>query len=302
MNFIDFGFFYMREDTLRKIIFTLGIFALAFILDTITRQLLKKHVKDETVRFKWMKTSNYIYAVVAIIVAGKIWFTGFHTLITFIGLLSAGIAIALKDIMLNIAGWIYIIWKKPFAIGQRIQVGDHKGDVVDIRTFQFIIMEIGNWVEAEQSTGRMIHVPNGFVFTHPIQNYETAFNHIWSELSVHVTFESNWQKAKQLLTEILYRTAPNLTDEAKEQIQESSNEYLINFHNFSPIVYTNITRTGVEFNLRFLCLPRERRTCESNIMEEVLNVFAEHKDINFAYLTTRFVNYPLERKDAEPQE
>ena len=79
----------------------------------------------------------------------------------------------------------------------------HAGDVIDIRLFQFSINEIGNWVDADQSTGRIIHIPNGIVFTEPQANYTAGFQYIWNEIPVLVTFESDWKKAKQILTDIV---------------------------------------------------------------------------------------------------
>ena len=95
---------------------------------------------------------------------------GLRSLGTFLGLLSAGLAIALKDVVASMAGWIFILWRRPFQLGDRIQIGDRAGDVVDLRLFQFTLLEIGNWVDADQSTGRSIHVPNGAVFTEPLFN------------------------------------------------------------------------------------------------------------------------------------
>jgi len=90
-------------------------------------------------------------------------------------LLSAGIAIALKDVFVNLAGFIFIMWRQPLEVGHRIQIGEVAGDVVDIRPFQFTILEIGNWVDADQSTGRMIHIPNGKIFTENLANYHFGF-------------------------------------------------------------------------------------------------------------------------------
>ena len=78
----------------------------------------------------------------------------------------------------------FIIWRHPFRVGDRIQVGDQAGDVIDLRIFQFSLMEIGNWVAADQSTGRIIHVPNGIVFTHPLANYSLGFDYIWNEIPI----------------------------------------------------------------------------------------------------------------------
>ena len=106
----------------------------------------------------------------------SVWIEAIGQFGAFLGLLTAGLAIALKDPLTNIAGWIFILTRQPFKLGDRVQIGDQAGDVIDIRLFQFTLLEIGNWVNADQSTGRIIHVPNGTVFTQSQANYSTGFN------------------------------------------------------------------------------------------------------------------------------
>ncbi len=110
------------------------------------------------------------------------------------GLFTAGLAIALKDPLTNLAGWLFIVFRKPFIVGDRIQIGPHAGDVVDIRPFQFTILEIRNWVDADQSTGRMIHLPNAKVFVEAQANYSLGFNYIWNEIVVRLTATGKKQK------------------------------------------------------------------------------------------------------------
>jgi len=95
-------------------------------------------------------------------------------------------------------------------VGDRIQIGEHAGDVVDLRIFQFTLVEIENWVAADQRTGRVIHVPNGRVFNEVVANYSRGFEYIWNEVPVRVTFESDWEAAKAILQEIANRQATKL--------------------------------------------------------------------------------------------
>ena len=90
----------------------------------------------------------------------------------------------------------YIAWQQPFGVGDRIEIGDFKGDVVDQQLMQFTIMEVRNWVDGDQYTGRMVHVPNGILFQKPLGNYSDDYAYLWDEIHVRLTFESNWQKAK----------------------------------------------------------------------------------------------------------
>jgi len=280
------------------------IFVLWLIRQIILRIYFRKKVDIRT-QYRWRKSSVYIAFTIGFLLIGRIWFEGFNSLATFLGLLSAGLAIALKDPLVNLAGWMFIIWRKPFIVGDRIQIGNTSGDVIDIRIFQFTLMEIGNWVDAEQSTGRIIHIPNGKVFNDVQANYTTGFNYIWNEIPVLLTFESNWKKAKDILLNIVNKYAEHLSKSAEERIKEASQRFMIFYTKLTPIVYTSVRDSGVLLTIRYLCDPRKRRTSEEEIWEDILLQFSLCDDIDFAYPTQRFYNNLNEgkkgTKPAEPE-
>ena len=137
----------------------------------------------------------YISGVAAFLFFWRIWFG--HGIATYMGVLSAGLAIALRDPLANLAAWLFITVRKPFSVGDRISISEHAGDVIDQRLFSFSVVEIGKWVDADQGTGRIIHIPNGWVFKYSVQNHTQGFNFLWNELLLLVTLESNWKKAKK---------------------------------------------------------------------------------------------------------
>ncbi len=195
----------------RPLLTKLALSALALVLYLSLRlaisYLLHRRVADVSRRYILTKSFQYLLGfglTVALLIA---WFGNLTGWAAYLGIVSAGLAIALQDPVVNLAGWIFLAIRKPFVVGDRIEIGGHRGDVIDLRLFQFSLMEIGNWVHAEQSTGRIIHLPNGWVFRHSTANYTKGFDFIWNELPVTVTFESDWRKAKQLLGEIAQRQA-----------------------------------------------------------------------------------------------
>jgi small-conductance mechanosensitive channel len=205
----------LQQDLLTS----LAVVAVLWLLQRLVLNIVWRRVDDVRVRYRWQKTTSYIAVPIGILLIGWIWFEGVGPLATFLGLVSAGIAIALKDILVNLAGWVFILWRRPFELGDRIEIGEHAGDVIDIRIFQFSLLEIGNWVHADQSTGRIVHVPNGKVLTEATANFTRGFQYIWNELPVLLTFESNWEKAKTLLQQIAERHAAHLTDTAQQQVK-----------------------------------------------------------------------------------
>ena len=265
------------------------IFVLWLIRQIILRIYFRKKV-DTRIQYRWRKSTVYIAFTIGFLLIGRIWFEGFSSLATFLGLLTAGLAISLKDPLVNLAGWMFIIWRKPFVVGDRIQFSNNSGDVIDIRIFQFTLMEIGNWVDAEQSTGRILHIPNGKVFSEIQANYTAGFNYIWNEIPVLVTFESNWKKAKDILLTIVNKYAEHLSKGAEERIKEASRKFMIFYTKLTPIVYTGVRDSGVMLTIRYICDPRKRRGSEEEIWEEILLQFSQCDDIDFAYPTQRFYN------------
>jgi small-conductance mechanosensitive channel len=275
---------------LASLVAVLVIWLLRFLL----LRLVYTRVPDPASRYQWRKTSATLAFVIAVVVIGRVWLEAFGSLVTFLGLLSAGLAIALKDPLSNMAGWVFIIWRKPFEVGHRIEIGGVAGDVIDIRLFQFSILEIGNWVDADQSTGRIIHIPNARVFTEPQANYTHAFQYIWNEVPVLVTFESNWRRAKEILAGIAARFGEPASREAAEQVAQAARKYFIYYSTLTPTVYTNVKASGVLLTIRHLCDPRKRRGVTGAIWEEILTEFAHCPDIDLAYPTQRWYDNRLE--------
>jgi len=286
----------MSPDLRDKLVMTALFLALFLLARQLALRTLNRTTDDPRALYQWRKTITYLTSALAILVVGRVWSTGFASLTTFLGLLSAGLAIALQDPIVNLAGWLFILWRRPFAVGDRIQVGSHSGDVIDIRVFQFTLLEIGNWVDADQSTGRIVHIPNGTVFRDPQANYGQAFAYIWNEIPVLVTFESDWRGAKRLLGEIAERHALHLSAAAKEKVREAARRYMIFYYALDPIVYTSVVDSGVLLTIRYLCDPRQRRATSEAIWEEILDAVAERDDIDFAYPTQRYYDNRTEGK------
>ena len=266
---------------------TLGIIIVLWILRKVVLGLVHRNTSDHKVRYNWGKGSAYVVYAIGILLITRIWFEGVESLATYFGLVSAGLAIALKDPIVNVAGWLFLIWRRPFEVGDRVQIGEHSGDVIDISIFQFTLLEIGNWVDADQSTGRIIHIPNGTVFLKEQANYSKAFTYIWDELSVLVTFESNWKKAKKILSDVA-NNHDDLHKDAREKLREASGHFMIFYNKLTPIVYTSVRDSGIMLQIRYLCEPRKRRYREEKFWEAILDAFDAEPDIDLAYPTQRF--------------
>ncbi len=280
--------FSISPDVIRKLIASAVVLVILTLGRFLANRAIKQTVHDIKRLYGMRRTVLYVYTLLVVILISIIWMREFESLTTILGLASAGLAIAMHDVIANIAGWLFIISRKPFVVGDRIQIGNNAGDVIDIRFFQFSVVEVGNWVDADQSTGRIIHLPNSKILREPIANYQTGFNYIWNEIPVLITFESDWKKAKKILGAIARESAEHFSEGAQEQIRKAAEKYMIFYGKLTPIVYTTVKDSGVLLTIRYLINPRQRRPTQEQIWEAILNRFSEEPNIDLAYPTTRF--------------
>lgn len=279
-----------------QLVATVATLLVYLAADRAARRLVARFVGDSSLRFQVNKAIGYALGALSFVVVLRIWLHDVTGLATYFGLLSAGLAIALQDPVANFAGWLYIVVRRPFGMGDRIQIAQHMGDVVDIRPLRFVLLEIGNWIKDEQSTGRVIHVPNAYVFKNPVANYDQAFGYIWNEIEVVVTCESNWKLAKETLLRIVNDHTEKLTPDVTSRIRLAADSLHIKFGKMTPVVWTSMVDAGVRLTVRYLCKPRERRSSASAFWEAVLEEFARLPDVDFAYPTTRWFDNVTEGK------
>lgn len=283
-------------DTEWSFLGTIAVLLLWALAGRLSRRVVAKAVTDPASRYHMTRVSGYVIGSIGVVLIARLWIQGIAGIATYFGLLSAGIAIALQDPLTNLAGWLFILIRRPFSVGDRIQCGTSAGDVVDIRPFRFVMLEIGNWVHADQGTGRLLHVPNGLVFKSTIANYDEAFGYIWNELEVTVTYESDWRLAKKTLEHILEQQAEKIDEHVRTRIDEAAHVLHIKFPKLTPVVWTSLVDSGIRLSMRYLCKPRARRSSSTHIWEEVLEAFSKLPNVDFAYNTVRYFDNMTEGK------
>ncbi len=273
---------------------------MAIVLGVVQYSILKialRNVTDTGLRYKWGKTTRFIIAIIGILLIGRIWFEGVGAVGTYIALVAAGLVIVLREPVQDIAAFLFIMWRHPFRLGDRIEVNDVSGDVIDQGLFKFTLMEIGKWVDADQSTGRVVHISNHKIFSGNIYNYTGGFKYIWNEVTVRLAFESDWRKAKELLLEIANRYSAEVTQKAEQEMIEAASTYYLNYSILTPTVYVDIKEYGINLTIRYLTEPRRRRGTQQQISEAVLDMVLNNDDIMWAYPTSRVYRAEIDGKD-----
>ena len=278
----------MMPGTQIKLVKSLLVVLFFLLVRSAAMRIMLRNVTDNRQRYSWSRGVTSAIAILILIFLGVIWFAGLERIATFAGILGAGLAVALHDTIANIAGFLFIMLRRPFEVGDRIEIEGVAGDVIDIRLFQFSLLEIGNWVDADQSTGRILQVPNGKVLRAVTASFNKGFDYIWHEIPVLITFESDWKKAKRILEEIIDDDRFVVAEELERQVRRAASRYLIYSGKVTPIVYTTVRDSGVLLTVRYMTKPKTRRGTEQQLWDQILERFAENDDLELAYPTIRY--------------
>ncbi|MFC1501785.1 mechanosensitive ion channel domain-containing protein [bacterium] len=280
-------FAYFDSPVFTKLLWSGIVLGFVYLFLYFVRRFINSLKIEIRKKHEYRKRSSYIATLLYIVILIPIWAGSMQNWATVLSVMGAGIALALHEVLLNMAGWAYIVIRRPYITGDRIELGDVRGDVIDIQLFQTTLLEIGNWVDGDQSTGRVVHLPHGQIFKNSLFNYTKGFEYIWNELSVMVTFESNWEKAKKIVLKCGEEESQEIQENVQRKIDRMSREYLIYYKKFTPIVYTKIEDSGVKITLRYLTEAKKRRSGEDTISRKILTKIGAARDINFAYPTYR---------------
>jgi len=225
------------------------------------------------------KHNKTILTIIFLIGLIFIWKNLLKNIITFISFMSAAITLAAREIIYNYFAGIYIKIIKPINIEDRIHIKDYIGDVININILNFELLEVNK--ETNQSTGKILHIPNSFVFSEPLKNYNIAFKYIWDEITIRININSNIELAKKELLKIVNAntTIKDIPKKMKSEIKNSNSSYRIYYNNLAPIIYTKIEDDKCLLTIRFLIHPKKQRDIESSIYSKVIENFNKNNII-----------------------
>lgn len=269
----------IKSNNVYLIIVSLAIILIIKIIRyTILKISFKKNLNSKE-KYMYNKKGNALATCVTLILLALLWIDYLKNFITLITFISTAITLSLKDIIFNFFSGIYIKTSKLFSLEDRIEINDLKGDVVNINKTGFDLLEIGDRVNGEQSTGRIVHVPNSIVFTYPVKNYVKAFKYIWDEIKINIPLESDVFKTKKELYRIIKKNSivRNIPNKMENEVNDASTEYRIYFNNLEPIIYLEVVEEHIELYLRFLVHPKKKRNVENSIWLDILKSYKEGK-------------------------
>jgi small-conductance mechanosensitive channel len=266
-----------------RLVFSAVTIVVASALAAVVGRVVAGRREDDPYgRYYARKISRYAAAALAVVVLTIIWraFAGRAGVV--LGLFAAGLAFAMQETVGAIAGWFNILSGRIFRVGDRIQMGGVRGDVLDVTPLRTKIMEMGSpnadeegatWVRGRQYTGRIVALSNKMTFTEPVYNYSAVFEFLWEELSVPVPHDSDWRLAERILREEAERVSDSAG--AQEAIRTMVRRYPVGWAEVEPRVFVTATDNYIELAARFVVPLRAARSTKDELTRRVLDRLKE---------------------------
>ncbi|UCE69717.1 MAG: mechanosensitive ion channel family protein [Flavobacteriaceae bacterium] len=260
MESLEFVWEWLREHPAAEV-FLKYLIWLAVITGIIQylRRLIRRRVTDADTRYKSQKAVE-VFGYLLLVVISISYFTGnIKDVALAVGLFTAGVTITLQELILSIAGSVYIFLVKVYKPGDRIEINGIKGDVIDVDSIYTTMMEIGQWVSSDNYSGRIVKLSNAFVFRGPVYNYSRDFPFIWDEFDLPIRYGSDIELAKKIVLEIAQTQLSDYVQESVKKWKSVVGRYYIEDAMVEPTLAITLTENWIRFNLRYIVDYRKRR-------------------------------------------
>lgn len=270
------------------IIATTVLLIIAFL-----RRLLRKKLPDSRVRYKSQKIVELFGYFILVLITISFFTGNVKDIALATGLLTAGITITLQELILSVAGSFYIFFVGVYKPGDRIEINNIKGDVIDVDSMYTTMMEIGEWISSDNYSGRIVKLSNAFIFKGPIYNYSKDFPFVWDEYNIPIRYGSDIELAKSIIIKIASETLSQYVTESIADWNEVVKKYYIEDAQVNPTLAITMNDNWIQFNLRYIVNYKKRRFTQGLLNEligkEILNSDGK---IQFASATYEIVNIP----------
>lgn len=262
----------------------IGVMLLIFLV--ITRIILPL-VRSRDSLFVARRMWTYILVLATIAVLALSFLEDLRAIATILGIAGAAVVIALQDLCAAFAGWFVIMASGKLKVGDRVEIDGHRGDVIDIQLLRTTLLEVNSWLECDEPTGRVMVVPNSFIFKSQFFNYSHLHPYIWDKLDVMVQFESPIHETYEVLDRVLREETAREFEAAREGSKRVERQYGLSDAVYEPRIQLKLGHSGTVFTLFFVAHFRDIDDVRSRIVNHILVEFAGDPRLRIAYRTQR---------------
>ncbi|MBN2204932.1 MAG: mechanosensitive ion channel family protein [Thermoleophilia bacterium] len=270
-----------NESVAGRLATTAAVLVFALLVALIASRLAGRRSEDQYARYYLRKGARYVVFFITLVVLAVVWRPFAGQIGVVLGFIAAGIAFAMQEVIGALAGWFNIVLGRIFRVGDRVEMGGVRGDVIDITPLRTKILEMGSaltgagsdaprdsWVGGRQYTGRIVAVSNKMTFTQPVFNYSAAFDYIWEEVTLPIPYRADWRRAEEIILDEV--RAASSSRGAQEAMERMAASYPVPKTELEPRVFARATDDWMALAARFIVPVRAARSTKGEVTRRIV--------------------------------
>ena len=237
---------------------------------------LASRIEETKLRFTFNKVSVVLSVAIVSVGLLAIWIQQLKFLAISLGLVAAGVSFSLQQPITSLVGWLVLAFERPFVVGDRIEIRDIAGDVIDYGFFFVKVMEIRQWTDADLYTGRILLVPTNWILSNTIYNYSKDFGYIWDKLWIGLLPGADYMKVAQDIKEMAQRQTAAIVEKASSAYVKVRSKYFLTETNFEPQVFVSFNSNWIQLDLRYMAEIRNRAKMHSELSTMIIDYLANN--------------------------
>lgn len=277
---------WMSNEWIRNFVILIIIYIVLSIISSFLKRNINRRFSENSVKLKLRSVVSLLFALIFAISATSLFSSKVAGLTVALGVAGAGIAFALQEVIASVAGWFAIHFGGFYSIGDRVNIGGTKGDVIEIGLLRTTVMELGQWVQGDQYNGRVVRVANSFVFKEPVVNYSADFPFLWDEVSIPIKYGSDIKKTRELLKNIANNYFDTYEEGAKREWGKLVDKYVIENAKVDNQIYLSADQDHLNFTIRYVTDYKSRRQAKNDLFSSIIEQIETNSDyVNIAGAT-----------------
>lgn len=270
---------WLHADILERLLLIVVGVGLILLVKGIINRTLNKNIKSTDNKYRARKAIGFISYILMVMVVLLAYNDKLGNIGITLGVIGAGIAFALQEVIISLAAWLNIMVTGVISVGQRVKIGEIKGDIIDIGVLSTVVMEVGDWIDGDLYNGRIVTLANSFVFKESVHNYSAEYPFLWDEIQIPIRTESDFHLARTVFKKVLDEVCLEYTAESKSKWHQLTNKYRVEEAQVEPMISLKFDENWITFTLRYVVDYKKRRSTKDIIYSKLLDEINQYENI-----------------------
>ncbi|WP_373494283.1 mechanosensitive ion channel family protein [Aquiflexum sp.] len=260
----------------QKFMLAVMLISLVLLANRLLKKIFDRRVEDKTKVFNFIRIADFFAALIILVIILSLLFANWYAALLSFGIISLILGFALQNPITSFFGWLYILFRKPYDVGERIRIGNVFGDVINVSYLDTTLWEFnGDYLSADHPSGRIIRFANSKVFTEYVYNYSwPLFPFIWNELSFFISYKSDFKFTSDTIKSIVEKKiGESMVRRVKrfKKILADTPVDELDVNEFPSVILKAHTNTWIEVVVRYLVDPKNSGRVKQDLFQTVMN-------------------------------